>query len=61
MTKYGTYVMYQNIETDEVVEIALADEETLNKYANDTNWREVGAQSGATDEEDTTNEESKEG
>ena len=42
MIKYGTFIMYQNTETDEVVEVPLADEETLNKYANDRNWREVG-------------------
>lgn len=40
--KYGTFVLYQNKTTDEVIEVALADEETLNKYANDRNWREVG-------------------
>lgn len=40
--KYGTFIMYQNTETDEVVEVPLADEETLNKYANDRNWKEVG-------------------
>jgi len=58
MTKYGTFVMYQNIETDEVVEVALADEETLNKYANDRNWREVGAQSEPTNDTDKTDEDS---
>lgn len=42
MVKYGTFKMYQNIETDEVIEVALADEESLNKYASDNNWREVG-------------------
>lgn len=55
MTKYGTFVMYQNIETNEVVEIPLVDEEFLNKYANDTNWREVGAPEG----DDAENEEEK--
>jgi hypothetical protein len=52
MTKYGTFVMYQNKETDEVIEIPLADEETLNKYASDRNWREVGNP----DEESSTEE-----
>ena len=42
MIKYGTYRMYQNITTDEVVEVALADEEELEKYAGDRNWKEVG-------------------
>lgn len=41
MNKYGTFIIYQNIDTDEVVEIPLADEDTLNKYANDQNWKEI--------------------
>jgi len=45
ITKYGTYKMYQNIETDEVKEIPLADEEELKKYAEDSSWKEVGVDS----------------
>jgi len=44
MTKYGTYAMFQNKETDEVKEIPLADEEELKKYAEDSDWRKVGAE-----------------
>jgi len=42
MVKYGTFVMFQNTETDEIVEVALADQEGIKKYAEDSRWREVG-------------------
>lgn len=51
MVKYGTFVTYQNKTTDEVIEVALADEEELKKYAEDPDWREVG-NSDDTDSED---------
>jgi len=42
MEKYGAFVTFQNTETDEVIEIALADEEGIKKYAGDNKWRELG-------------------
>ena len=52
MTKYGTFVMYQHKTTDEVIEIALADEEELKKYAEDPEWREVGEPDTDSEKED---------
>jgi hypothetical protein len=56
MVKYGTFVMYQNKTTDEVIEVALADEEELRKYAEDPDWREVGNTDDHTDSEDNKEE-----
>ena len=51
MIKYGTYRMYQNINTDEVIEVALADEEELEKYAGNRNWKEIGHEDNSTNTE----------
>lgn len=40
MEKYGTYVSYQNIETKEIIDIPLSDNESITKYASDEAWRE---------------------
>ncbi len=58
MIKYGTYKMYRNINTDEVIEVALADEVELEKYAGNKNWKEVGHESSSADTE-SSNEEKK--
>jgi hypothetical protein len=60
MIKYGTFRMYQNIYTDEVVEVALADEEELEKYAGDHNWKEVGQEENNSDNTGSSNKEKKE-
>lgn len=57
MIKYGTFRMYQNINTDEVIEVALADEEELEKYAGDRNWREVGYEPKDSDSKDSKEKE----
>jgi len=58
MTKYGTFVMFQNKTTDEVIEVALADEESLSKYGSDNDWREVAGTEDIGD--DDSKEENKE-
>lgn len=58
MIKYGTFAMFQNITTDEIKEIALADESELEKYGEDPNWKRVGEEDS--DSEEPTEAETKE-
>jgi hypothetical protein len=54
MEKYGTFVTFQNTETDEVIEIALADEEGIQKYARDSKWRTVGTDEDSSGKSDNS-------